>query len=739
LEASATKAAQLEQDNRKLAARTAAAVKAEEKAFETAAELKKKLASLQREFATAMKEKDESHEVEKLSLAQKHNAQLQQALNAKLLLDGKHDVKSDLHHPHHDAAAVAATGSEKPLLRAMDSLNKQLEEQRAHYEQMQAKAQEAHRSDLERLQNRYQDELASSRALIQELDDKVDSQKAKVSEAERDVQVASRKQKTAEMQAEKWKGEVGVLRQSLQAVKSMSSVNAGDMLPQEEEGRGGHVSRSAAAKASSSSSSGKDAAYRDENAQIQVIKATAEAEKRRLANKVEYLKAQLESENTCKEELRRSVTSLTEALRDSKQAKKQAIVDAETAKRKEMRRLEEKLQAELEGPRHQVSQLQAKVAMLQGSMTELIQDCELAKRKEEQARLEALRFEAEHAALAAQREEMQDRLEELQETVSAAATSVDDAKQATLEATLRRMENEQKYLKSQLTSEMKCKEALEASLQQVTEQFQKSSAKWSSDKQELESRTRVMESHTEQEVSKWKEDHHLFTAEVQQLKQQLESTREDYARSKAKLRATENDLEQARRTLSRMQQDFLSTKEDLKNEKMLSRTQKERYEQSVAALESSMDHIRASTHQEVDTVSNELEQKLSEVSETQKEMLRLREEMSLRDVRHNATRGYERLCLALHHWSLGQKRKALRTWTCAAGAVAKAEAIARIQVSAANEGRQHWQEEKDRVCALLLEQYRKDKKTAVESMAKQFAVQLREQQCMSVEVNRNPF
>jgi hypothetical protein len=33
-----------------------------------------------------------------------------------------------------------------------------------------------------------------------------------------------------------------------------------------------------------------------------------------------------------------------------------------------------------------------------------------------------------------------------------------------------------------------------------------------------------------------KEDHFMLTAEVQQLKQQLDSTRDDYTRSKSKLR-----------------------------------------------------------------------------------------------------------------------------------------------------------------------------------------------------------
>jgi hypothetical protein len=64
---------------------------------------------------------------------------------------------------------------------------------------------------------------------------------------------------------------------------------------------------------------------------------------------------------------------------------------------------------------------------------------------------------------------------------------------------------------------------------------------------------------------------------------------------------------------------------------------------------------------------------------------------------------------------------------------ARSKAKLREEMSAANEGRQTWQEEKDRVCALLLEQYRKDKKNAVESLSKQWSVQLRKQHCMAVE------
>merc|ERR1719399_2291749 len=169
-------------------------------------------------------------------------------------------------------------------------------------------------------------------------------------------------------------------------------------------------------------------------------------------------------------------TRLTAAADD----KRKALHAAEEQKKVELKQLQQKMEQQLEVPRAEVVHLKEKVMQLQSQMSDMIQDCTLAKKKEEQARLDATRANEQCEFLGEETAKLNRALEELQlkQSQQADASGTGEAHRAAMEAMMRRVENEREYMKSQLDTELECKEQLQAALDRVNAQFAEAQARW---------------------------------------------------------------------------------------------------------------------------------------------------------------------------------------------------------------------------------------------------------------------
>ena len=178
------------------------------------------------------------------------------------------------------------------------------------------------------------------------------------------------------------------------------------------------------------------------------------------------MRAQLGSESKCKEELAQSIARVNEQYAAAKTEWRAAILEAEEGKRREARELEERFRRELEVPRAEKARLEERVAELQAKMTGLAKDAQLARRREEVARTEAEQLRSARAALEEAKATLQRKVEELREQNAHAAkgATVEAAIRSTTDATIRRLENEIQFLKSQLAVEASCKDELQGAL-----------------------------------------------------------------------------------------------------------------------------------------------------------------------------------------------------------------------------------------------------------------------------------
>ncbi|CAN0227210.1 unnamed protein product, partial [Discosporangium mesarthrocarpum] len=113
--------------------------------------------------------------------------------------------------------------------------------------------------------------------------------------------------------------------------------------------------------------------------------------------------------------------------------------------------------------------LQAKVQVLQDQLNDALGDASLARRREENLKAETAQVNAKLEDRTRELARAQ-RANELAEEASA-RDSNPGADRAASEAVIRRLDNERQYLKSQLESEITCRDELRAALATATRQL----------------------------------------------------------------------------------------------------------------------------------------------------------------------------------------------------------------------------------------------------------------------------
>ena len=201
---------------------------------------------------------------------------------------------------------------------------------------------------------------------------------------------------------------------------------------------------------------------------------------------------------------------------------------AEEGKRREARELEERFRRELEVPRAEKARLEERVAELQAKMTGLAKDAQLARRREEVARTEAEQLRSARAALEDAKGTLQRKVEELREQNAHAAkgATVEAAIRSTTDATIRRLENEIQFLKSQLAVEASCKDELQGALRAAQEKLDAAVAEHKARADESSAAARAEAEGLRAREASLRETKIALEGEVANLAKQLASSRQ---------------------------------------------------------------------------------------------------------------------------------------------------------------------------------------------------------------------
>ena len=412
-------------------------------------QLEKKISDQQREWTKALREKDEAMRREILATEQRLHSALGSGGNSNINASNG-GTGGGLSSPTPNTQNnTKLSPSANALVRTVEELNRKFSAAQHEWQDKVAEEQTKHRLMMLEQEEAMQQALSVPREQVRTLEDQVQNLQSEMCVMVKDVSIAKKREQELQRRINQANGEkrakeeeLSVLTQTMKAMNSMGGGMGSD-------GSGQGMSAEAADAKSNS-----------------VMRATAESKIRQLNNEVDFLRAQLTSESTCRSDLETSLREITLRFQEAKDKWTETIRNVEDSKRREAREMEERFRQEMLAPRAEINRLEDKLQSTQRQLTDLMKDLQLS--QDQMASTNSAKHALE-TELRATRETMDQRTQQLAEVRHqvkslSQSSSGDQAYKATSEATMRKLQNEVRYLQSQLTSETQCKEDLEVAL-----------------------------------------------------------------------------------------------------------------------------------------------------------------------------------------------------------------------------------------------------------------------------------
>ena len=260
----------------------------------------KRWGSQQRQWAQAMKEKEEDMSKQLLSLEARFHSELASRAPSKLPNDKNY-------------------GPNKELIKSIEDMQKDFDIKQQKWNEERSALIEKHRSEMIQIKDGFQSQAARPKETIMRLEDMIQALQAQITEMASDINTANargeelkRRLQEADYRKNHLESEVKVLQQSLTSVTSVG-------------------------EAGSSESS------------LHTLRSTSNAHIRQLSAEVEFLKAQLASESQCKEELVFALSKANEANATAKSEYKKILHEQDSNRKREIAAFEAKFSEDILG------------------------------------------------------------------------------------------------------------------------------------------------------------------------------------------------------------------------------------------------------------------------------------------------------------------------------------------------------------------------------------------------------
>jgi len=656
---------------------------AEEAALSSAARAKeanRKLAMAQTKFTNALQEKDSEHSHALLNLgselntARAESADLRSQLAKTAGLSKSDNINSSY---------------QQELLKKVESLHAEMNNNQRKWNEERRKLMSEQASSNQQLSSNHRLELAEARDQIAKLEDKVTDMNESVRGVEKEKSLleqrladAERKKIQAIGESERLRSDVKTLQQSLQATQSLDMAQ-GEM-------------------------------YRDGESTIAALQATSDARIRTLNNKVEYLKAQLASEASLKDEYAKTITDLRKERDETAAATRNKFKELESLKDKEVTEIQEQMRQNMDGPINEVSHLQSKVAALQAQLGDAMQDIAQARKKEEAARGETSKERSRISSVQHELNMATNELESAKEEIAILKENSSNA--AANEAMLRRLDNERQYLKNQLTSEVTCKNELQETLERTTRQLGEMKAAWKSESEGLATKIRQEADRRDAIEAELRTKNQSLNADVKTQSEQLAEIKEAYVKTRDQLRLDQAAVENMRVTSQRLAEELKGAQDELVASRQASEETNRRHSMNMQTVTSTVAQAEAARKLDTERLQMECRNSLQKTAEAQREMMKLREQMGLQQAAALKTRAAQTVGNAMTKWMNQQLAQAFSAWTGNL-MMHKARDVASQQIQqAVAVTEEKMKEEREMACRMVMGKMAKEKEEAIKRM-----------------------
>lgn len=210
-----------------------------------------------------------------------------------------------------------------------------------------------------------------------------------------------------------------------------------------------------------------------------ISEAKNDSKVKQMTNKIEFLKSQLETEQSSVEDLKNALNATQTKLNELRYEYRLKMQEVEQGKKAAVEEAEQRLEEVYEERMVQLTTLQSKIGFYEQQLNEARHENVLAKQREEGLKATVLKTQAQNSAYKMEIDRNVSQITDLKQEIDRQLSKVENTYQN--DAIIRRLDNERQYLKSQVTSEITLKNELQKALIQLQQQLSESHRQWQSD------------------------------------------------------------------------------------------------------------------------------------------------------------------------------------------------------------------------------------------------------------------
>jgi hypothetical protein len=360
----------------------------------------------------------------------------------------------------------------------------------------------------------------------------------------------------------------------------------------------------------------------DSETTIRLHDAKFEAKNRQLMNKLDFLKAQLDTEQTANEELKRASDGLKNKYEDLRVEFNLRMHEAEASKRQAIADTEAKCEAMYVERMMELTTLQSKILFVQNQLNEVYQEGSIAKQREETFRTSTQKAQAQLAASKAEVETLIAQVNELRAEKEKILEK--DAEKPNHEAVLRRLDNERQYLKSQLSSEITHKAEVTKALTQCQQQLAEVTRQWHADVETLKETLANDQREAVSVEQRLKLNIIRLEGEENRMKGQNKDLKEAFTKMRDQLRMEQLTIEQLHTSQRQLKEDIEQANHEINRLKLAEVNTLNTHQQTIASLNATISEQDTRRIREIAKLREELSKQYNEVSKNQIDALDMR-------------------------------------------------------------------------------------------------------------------
>lgn len=397
----------------------------------------------------------------------------------------------------------------------------------------------------------------------------------------------------------------------------------------------------------------------DETA-TRLSEAKNEAKTRQLMNKLEFLKAQLDTEKKAADEARIAAQKLQSKLDEVREEFKGRLLKAENDQRAAVEMAEQQLDMQYQERMNELTSLQMRMHAMQGQLSDAHEQEVLAKQREDSARSIAAKSAAQQAALKTELEQLRIQVQQMREEKETEVLR--ETGKQTQDAVIRRLDNERQYLKSQLASEVTHKSELQAAFMQCQQQLNDVQKQWKSDVETLKDASVVAAHAFADKEQKYLQFQAQLDSELKRSQAQSRDMKEGFVKMRDQVRMEQLALENANAQHRRLQEAFEEAQADITRLRQQEQQTAELHKAQMDAINETVTEQERRNTQNLQSLRDELSSQFLTNAHAQTVMLRMKDEFADEKARLSQMSGVVKLVEVLRRWKRCRVFSGFRRW-----------------------------------------------------------------------------